>query len=56
MKKGYKVIRFMGTEVFLDPHKCVMEMIEIVGRFKKKEEVLWNSGYEACKELKCREL
>jgi len=28
MKKGYNVIRFMGTEIFLDPIKCVTEAIE----------------------------
>lgn len=28
MKKGYTVMRFMGTEVFLEPKKCVMEVIE----------------------------
>ncbi len=46
MKKGYKVIRFMGTEVFLDPHKRVMEMIEIGDLFQRKHDEVWRKGYE----------
>lgn len=56
MKKGYHIIRFMGTEVFLDTHKCVMEVIEIANHFKKNEEAVWGSGYKAAyKELECSE-
>lgn len=50
MKKGYKVIRFMGTEVFLDPHKCVMEMIEIGDVFRRKHEEVWQKGYDSARE------
>ena len=46
MKKGYKIIRFMGTEVFLDPHKCVMEMIEIGYLFHIKHNEVWENGFE----------
>jgi len=46
MKKGYKVIRFMGTEVFLDPHKCVMEMIEIGGSFQRQHDEVWEKGFK----------
>lgn len=28
MKKGYTVMRFMGTEVYLEPKKCVMDAID----------------------------
>ena len=30
MKKGYIVIRFMATEVFLNPIKCIEEMFNIM--------------------------
>jgi very-short-patch-repair endonuclease len=46
MKKGYKIIRFMGTEVFLDPHKCVMEIIEIGDLFQRKHDEVWRKGFK----------
>lgn len=46
MKKGYKVIRFMGTEVFLDPLKCVMEMIEIGGSFQRIHDEVLEKGFK----------
>ena len=30
-KKGYKIIRFTGTEVFLDAEKCVNDAFKIAG-------------------------
>lgn len=53
MRNGYKVIRFMGTEVFLDPQKCVMEMIEMAGRFTKSREAIWNHGYQSYEDFVC---
>lgn len=32
-RNGYTVVRFMATEVFLEPEKCVEEMFEIFGLF-----------------------
>lgn len=29
IKRGYKVVRFMGTEVFLQPENCVQELLDI---------------------------
>lgn len=29
LKRGYKIIRFTGTEVFTHPEKCVEELLEI---------------------------
>jgi hypothetical protein len=29
MKEGYLVIRFMGSEVFIDAEKCVLDMLEV---------------------------
>lgn len=34
-KEGYYIIRFMGTEVFLDAEKCVWEMVEIMRRYRR---------------------
>jgi len=46
MKKGYKVIRFMGTEVFLDSQKCVMEMFEIGDLFQRKHDEALDNGFK----------
>lgn len=35
-KSGYIVIRFTGTEVFLDARKCVMDMVYIHNLFEQK--------------------
>ena len=40
-KKGYTVVRFMGSEVFLDPLKCVMDVLEISNRIEKQERNAW---------------
>ena len=32
MKRGYIVIRFTGTEVYLETEKCVSDMVEITNR------------------------
>lgn len=34
-KKGYTVIRFMGTEVFLNPEQCIEELLEIVDVYEQ---------------------
>lgn len=34
-KTGYTVIRFTGTEIFLDPNKCAKEAFEIMVRAEK---------------------
>lgn len=35
-KLGYTVIRFTGTEVFLEPRKCIIDMITINNLFEQK--------------------
>lgn len=52
MKKGYIVIRFMGTEVFLDSEKCVQEMFDIDTVFHEKICAAFGSGLEAGREGK----
>lgn len=36
MKQGYFVIRFMATEVYLNPKECVKEALEIVKIIEEK--------------------
>jgi Uncharacterized protein conserved in bacteria len=53
MKQGYIIIRFTGTEVFLEPEKCVDEMLDIVINFEqdeiKKQEEWFYKGIESTK-------
>lgn len=52
MKNGYTVIRFMGTEVFLDADKCVEEMFEIAGILDQKESDIFYRGLKSGREGK----
>lgn len=36
-KEGYTVIRFTGSEVYLNPKQCVLEMLEIANMVDGKE-------------------
>ncbi len=36
-KKGYEVVRFMGTEVYLDATACVCELLDIISVQVSKE-------------------
>lgn len=56
IKEGYHVIRFMGTEVFIDPLGCVMEMVKIADLLDRKEIKSWFMAVEHGKELvrKCQ--
>lgn len=51
-KLGYTVVRFMGTEVFLDPMKCVNELYEIARLVEDKEVVSFFKGVEVGKNEK----
>lgn len=52
MKNGYTVIRFMGTEVFLNAEKCVEEMFEIMGVIDEKHSELFYNGLKSGREGK----
>lgn len=43
-KLGYIVIRFTGTEVFLDDRKCVVDMVNIHNTFEQKIIDSWIIG------------
>ena len=43
-KLGYNVIRFTGTEVFLDDRKCVIDMVGIHNTFEQKIIDSWIIG------------
>lgn len=47
MKKGYIVIRFMATEVFLNPNKCIDEMFEIATFVQERRCTDFGEGLEA---------
>lgn len=50
MKEGYIVVRFMGSEVFVNPKKCIEEVEEIDCLFQTKitdahdEGIKWGMG------------
>jgi very-short-patch-repair endonuclease len=44
-KNGYHVIRFMGTEVFLDALSCVEEFLEVVIKISELYYLCFKSGY-----------
>lgn len=46
LKRGYTVIRFMATEVFLDAKKCVLELLELGNDIGIRDETVFN----LCKE------
>jgi len=46
-KRGYTVIRFMGTEVFLDAEKCAEEAHNIAFVIDEKVVDAWDEGYKA---------
>jgi very-short-patch-repair endonuclease len=37
MKNGYVVVRFMATEVYLNPDQCVNEFLDIIGTFEREQ-------------------
>jgi len=54
MRQGYTVIRFMGTEVFLNPNECVREAIELGNEITYKEIKAFLDGQDdGCKYGKC---
>lgn len=52
IKQGYIVIRFMATEVFINPYKCVDEMFEIGIIFDEQKSNCFAKGLEAGREVK----
>ena len=52
MKNGYKVIRFMGTEVFIDAEKCIADMLEISECFDNKNIEIFHCGLDSGKDIK----
>jgi len=46
MRQGYTVIRFTGTEVFLNPKKCVMETTEIVNQIAEARIANYLKGHK----------
>lgn len=47
MKQGYFVIRFMGTEVYLNPLECVKEAMEIVLQINEQSIKDYCMGFDA---------
>jgi hypothetical protein len=50
-KEGNFVVRFTGTEVFLDSDKCVEEVFEIKNRLDQKDFYSFESGIKSGKKL-----
>jgi len=46
-KLGYIVIRFTGTEVFLDARSCIIDMVTIHNLFEEKLIDAWMKGSES---------
>jgi len=46
MRQGHAVIRFMGTEVFLEPEKCVLEAILLANEITGREILAFLHGQE----------
>lgn len=46
LRKGYTVVRFMATEVYLEPERCVVEAIELGEDISIRDYTV----YYACKE------
>lgn len=47
IKKGYYVVRFMATEVFLDALKCVQEATEIAEMVEGRSIQMWQRGFNS---------
>lgn len=46
-KEGYIVVRFMGTEIFLDAKSCVIETLKINDVFENKAIKDYESGFSS---------
>ncbi len=46
MKEGYIVIRFTGSEVFVNPQKCAEDASEIAAYFNNKVSDIYISGFD----------
>ncbi len=46
MRQGYTVIRYMGTEVFLNPKECVIEAIELGNEITSREITAFLDGQD----------
>lgn len=46
LRHGYIPVRFTGTEVFLHPHKCVIEAVEIACGFESESIKTFQDGIE----------
>jgi hypothetical protein len=51
LRNGYVPIRFTGTEVFLEPERCVREMFEIVSVTELKRVCDFERGIKRSKEV-----
>lgn len=49
MKNGYFVIRFTGTEVFLEPEKCLEDLYLISDQIYEKEHIDFKDGFDFAK-------
>ena len=48
-KEGYIVIRFTGSEIFVDPRKCVIDALEIADVIEDKEISIYDMGWNSCR-------
>lgn len=46
-KEGYTVVRFMGTEVFLEPDACIDDLDKIHGQLELKEHLSFCKGMDS---------
>jgi len=46
MRQGYTVIRYMGTEVFLNPKECVTEAIDLANEITRRDISDFLNGYD----------
>jgi very-short-patch-repair endonuclease len=49
LRSGYFIIRFMGTEVFINSEKCILDTFEIIEKIETEERNNWFSGYDCGK-------
>ena len=47
IRNGYLPVRFTGTEVFLDPHECVQELLTIMATVLDKQLEDYERGRES---------